>query len=199
MDIEQLKKKISDISDTIIENKEYLTELDREIGDADHGYNMAKGFTCVKAILDDDYKSVKELINKIAMTLISNVGGASGPLYGSFFMKFAQVLDDSNSINRDQFVEAFNKGLEGVIMRGKAQVKDKTMVDVLDPVSKALSEGKAYSEIVEIAKNKMEATKDMKARKGRASYLGDRSIGHIDPGACSSYLIIKTLMGELDD
>lgn len=198
MDIEKLKEKMSDISDTIVENKEYLTELDREIGDADHGYNMAKGFTSVKNILEDDYNSIKELINKIAMTLISNVGGASGPLYGSFFMKFAQALDDSETISREQFNEAFSKGLDGVIMRGKAQINDKTMVDVIDPVSKALNENKPYSEIVELAEKKMEETKDMKARKGRASYLGDRSIGHIDPGACSSYLIIKTLMGDLD-
>ncbi|MSS78392.1 dihydroxyacetone kinase subunit L [Anaerococcus sp. WCA-380-WT-2B] len=198
MDIENIKKKISDISDTIIENKEYLTELDRQIGDADHGYNMAKGFTAVKIILEDDFKSVKELINKIAMTLISNVGGASGPLYGSFFMKFAQGLDDSDNINKKQFADAFSKGLDGVIMRGKAQINDKTMVDVLEPVSKALYEDKPYSEIVKLAKEKMEDTKEMKARKGRASYLGDRSIGHIDPGACSSYLMIETLMGDLD-
>lgn len=198
MDIENIKIKLSKMSDVIIENKEYLTELDRAIGDADHGYNMAKGFTAVKEILNNEYKSVKELINKIALTLISNVGGASGPLYGTFFMKFAQDLDESLSIEKDQFARAFKKGLDGVVMRGKAKVYDKTMVDVIEPVSIALLENKSYDEIVKLAKEKMEETKNMKALKGRASYLGDRSIGHIDPGACSSYLMIKSLIGDLN-
>lgn len=198
MDLEKVKEKINSLSDTIIENKEYLTELDRAIGDADHGHNMAKGFTAVKNILKDDYISVKSLINKIAMTLISNVGGASGPLYGTFFMKFAQALDESKIIEKEDFIKAFSQGVDGVIMRGKAQIGDKTMVDVLEPVSKYILENNSFSNALKIANEKMSETKDMKARKGRASYLGERSIGHIDPGAYSSYLMIKSIIGDLD-
>lgn len=196
MDIKEVKEKISNISDIIMENKDYLTDLDRAIGDADHGYNMNKGFKEVKNILDDDYDTLKDLFNKIAMTLISNVGGASGPLYGSFFMKFAQSFKDEKELDRDLFTKAFSQGLDAVKMRGKAKPGDKTMIDVLEPVSKALEDGKDYKEIVEISKKAMDDTKELKARKGRAAYLGERSIGHIDPGACSSHLMIKKALEE---
>lgn len=196
MNIEEVKFKISNISDIIMENKDYLTDLDRAIGDADHGYNMNKGFKEVKNILDDEYNTLKDLFNKIAMILISNVGGASGPLYGSFFMKFAQSLDNEKELDRDLFAKAFSQGLDAVKMRGKAKPGDKTMVDVLESVSNAIEDGKDYKKIVEISKKAMEDTKDLKARKGRAAYLGERSIGHIDPGACSSYLMIKKALEE---
>ncbi len=199
MDIEKIKEKIINLSNAIIENEEYLTDLDRAIGDGDHGFNMAKGFNKVKDAMNDDYKDLKTLFNKIAMTLISNVGGASGPLYGTFFMKFAQSLDGEIDLNKNSFAKAFSDGVDGVIMRGKAQVGDKTMIDVLSPVSQALKNDFSFKEIVKIAKEKMEYTKDIKARKGRAAYLGERSIGHIDPGAYSSYLCIKSAIGDLDD
>lgn len=199
MDIEKIKNKIINLSNTIIENEEYLTDLDRAIGDGDHGFNMAKGFNKVKDAMNDDYKDLKTLFNKIAMTLISNVGGASGPLYGTFFMKFAQSLDGEIHLSKTLFAKAFSDGVDGVIMRGKSQVGDKTMVDVLSPVSDALKNNSTYEEIVKIAKENMEKTKDIKARKGRAAYLGERSIGHIDPGAYSSYLFIKSVVGDLDD
>lgn len=196
MNIKEVKVKVSNIADIIMENKDYLTDLDRAIGDADHGYNMNKGFKEVKNILDDDYDTLKDLFNKIAMTLISNVGGASGPLYGSFFMKFAQSFKDEKELDRDLFTKAFSQGLDAVKMRGKAKLGDKTMIDVLEPVSNALEDGKEYKEIVEISKKAMDDTKDLKARKGRAAYLGERSIGHIDPGACSSHLMIKKALEE---
>lgn len=199
MDIDKIKNKIINLSNTIIENEEYLTDLDRAIGDGDHGFNMAKGFNKVKDAMNDDYKDLKTLFNKIAMTLISNVGGASGPLYGTFFMKFAQSLDGEINLSKTLFAKAFSDGVDGVIMRGKAQVGDKTMVDVLSPVSEALKNDSTFEEIVKIAKENMEKTKDIKALKGRAAYLGERSIGHIDPGAYSSYLCIKSVLGDLDD
>lgn len=198
MDKEKIKDRIVNLSNTIIENEEYLTDLDRAIGDGDHGYNMAKGFRKVKDAMNEDYKDLKTLFNKIAMTLISNVGGASGPLYGTFFMKFAQSLDGEISLNKDLFAKAFSDGVDGVIMRGKTQIGDKTMVDVLLPVSEALKNELDFDEILKIAEEKMEATKDIKARKGRAAYLGERSIGHIDPGAYSSFLCIKSAIGEID-
>ena len=199
MDIEKVKSKVIALSNIIIENEEYLTDLDRAIGDGDHGFNMAKGFNKVKDAMNDDYKDLKTLFNKIAMTLISNVGGASGPLYGTFFMKFAQAFDGNIELDKNSFSKAFSDGVDGVIMRGKAQVGDKTMVDVLYPVAEALKNDLSFEEILKIAQEKMEKTKEIKARKGRAAYLGDRSIGHIDPGAYSSYLCIKSIAGDLND
>lgn len=198
MNIEKVKEKIVNVSDLIIENESYLTELDREIGDADHGYNMKKGFLKVKDAMNEDFTDLKSLFNKIAMTLISTVGGASGPLYGTFFMKFAQSID-GDEMDKEIFTKAFSDGVDGVIMRGKAKVGDKTMIDVLSPVSDALKKDLSFAEIISIAKENMERTKDIKANKGRAAYLGERSIGHIDPGACSSYLCIKSALGDLDD
>ena len=198
MNIEKVKEKIVNVSDLIIENEAYLTELDREIGDADHGYNMKKGFLKVKDAMNEDFTDLKSLFNKIAMTLISTVGGASGPLYGTFFMKFAQSID-GDEMNKEIFTKAFSDGVDGAIMRGKAKVGDKTMIDVLSPVSDALKKDLSFAEIISIAKENMERTKDIKANKGRAAYLGERSIGHIDPGACSSYLCIKSALGDLDD
>lgn len=198
MNIEKVKEKIVNVSDLIIENEAYLTELDREIGDADHGYNMKKGFLKVKDAMNEDFTDLKSLFNKIAMTLISTVGGASGPLYGTFFMKFAQSID-GDEMNKEIFTKAFSDGVDGVIMRGKAKVGDKTMIDVLSPVSDALKKDLSFAEIISIAEENMERTKDIKANKGRAAYLGERSIGHIDPGACSSYLCIKSALGDLYD
>lgn len=198
MKIEKVKEKIVNVSDLIIENEAYLTDLDRKIGDADHGYNMKKGFLKVKDAMNEDFTDLKSLFNKIAMTLISTVGGASGPLYGTFFMKFAQSID-GDEMDKEIFTKAFSDGVDGVIMRGKAKVGDKTMIDVLSPVSDALKKDLSFAEIISIAKENMERTKDIKANKGRAAYLGERSIGHIDPGACSSYLCIKSALGDLDD
>lgn len=191
MNITETKEILKEISDTIIENKEYLTELDSAIGDGDHGFNMAKGFKFVKEALEDDFDDYKSLFMMVSQKLISKVGGASGPLYGTFFMKFAMKLNGVDNLDRNSFNEAFKDGVEGVKMRGKAKVGDKTMIDVLEPVSIALNEGKDFSQVLEIAKEKLDYTKEIKANKGRASYIGERSIGHIDPGAMSSYLMLK--------
>lgn len=199
MEINEVKQRLIKASDEIIANKDYLTDLDRSIGDADHGNNMAKGFNFTKEALEDDFDDYKTLFNKVATILLSKVGGASGPLYGSFFMKFAASLKDIDDFNRDQLNKAFKAGVDGVKQRGKAEVGDKTMVDVLEPVSNALNEDKSFDEIIQIAEESMNKTKDIKANKGRASYVGERSIGHIDPGAASSYIIIKEALGGIDD
>jgi dihydroxyacetone kinase, L subunit len=198
MEINEVKQRLIKAADEIIENKDYLTDLDRSIGDADHGVNMAKGFSFAKEALDDNFDDYKTLFNKVATTLLSKVGGASGPLYGSFFMKFAASLKDVSDFNRDQLNKAFKSGVEGVKQRGKAEVGDKTMVDVLEPVSIALNDERSFDEVVKIAEKSMNQTKDIKANKGRASYVGERSIGHIDPGAASSYIIIKETLGGID-
>lgn len=199
MEVNKVKEILKKVSDEIIANKDYLTDLDRSIGDADHGINMAKGFKFTQEGLEEDFDDYKTLFNKVATTLLSKVGGASGPLYGSFFMKFAASLDGVDDFKKEDLNKAFEAGVESVKQRGKAEVGDKTMVDVLEPVAEALNEGKTYTEVIKVAEDAMNATKDIKAKKGRASYVGDRSIGHIDPGAASSYIIIKTAFGELDD
>lgn len=197
MNIKEIEERLVKIADVMSENKAYLQELDREIGDGDHGFNMNKGFSFVKEDMKGDFKDLKALFMKVSMDLISKVGGASGPLYGTFFMKFAAGLEGKEDLSREDFNKAFKEGLEGVKQRGKAEIDDKTMVDVLEPVSAALEEGKSFEEVIKIAEEKKDYTKDLLAKKGRASYLGQRSVGHIDPGAMSSYLIIKTGLENL--
>ena len=199
MQINDVKTLILQAADEIIANKDYLTDLDRSIGDADHGVNMAKGFGFTKEALEADFDDYKTLFNKVATTLLSKVGGASGPLYGSFFMKFAASLKDVDELTREKLNQAFTAGVDGVKQRGKAEVGDKTIVDVLEPVAEALNAGKSFDEVIKIAEESMEKTKDIKAKKGRASYVGERSIGHIDPGAASSYILIKETLGAIND
>lgn len=199
MQVNDVKTLILQAADEIIANKDYLTDLDRSIGDADHGVNMAKGFGFTKEALEADFDDYKTLFNKVATTLLSKVGGASGPLYGSFFMKFAASLKDVEELTRDVLNQAFTAGVDGVKQRGKAEVGDKTMVDVLEPVAEALNAGKSFDDVVKIAEESMEKTKDFKAKKGRASYVGERSIGHIDPGAASSYILVKETLGAIND
>ena len=199
MQVNDVKTLILQATDEIIANKDYLTDLDRSIGDADHGVNMAKGFGFTKEALEADFNDYKTLFNKVATTLLSKVGGASGPLYGSFFMKFAASLKDVDELTRENLNQAFTAGVDGVKQRGKAEVGDKTMVDVLEPVAEALNAGKSFDEVVQIAEESMEKTKDIKAKKGRASYVGERSIGHIDPGAASSYILVKETLGAIND
>lgn len=197
MNQDEVKSKIGKIVDILIENKDFLSELDSAIGDGDHGFNMAKGFEAVKVEMDKgDFEDMYALFNKVAMTLISRVGGASGPLYGTFFMKFAAQLKGKKELTKEDFAKAFLSGTEGVKARGKANVGDKTMVDVLSPVSTSLENGEAYTDVIKLAEERKEYTKEIKANKGRASYLGERSIGHIDPGAESSYLMIKAALEE---
>lgn len=195
---------IDKIADRIYENKDYLSELDREIGDSDHGVNLSRGFQKIK----DESETLKSLnysdcFNKIAMILISNVGGASGAIYGTGLMKVAQTLKGVDILDRNNIVKAAEAMVEGIKMRGKAQCGEKTMLDTIVPVVEVLKNNKEDSldallkKIQITAKDGMESTENMLATKGRASYLGARSIGHIDPGAMSSYLIIDTICKNL--
>lgn len=197
MKIQEVQNRLINIADVIKDNKALLQDLDRAIGDGDHGFNMDKGFSFVKEDMKAEYKDFKSLFMKVSMDLISKVGGASGPLYGTFFMKFAQGLAGKDEISREDFTKSFKDGLDGVKQRGKAELDDKTMVDVLEPIAKALEEGKSFEDIVKLAEERKDYTKDLLAKKGRASYLGERSVGHIDPGSMSSYLIIKTGLENL--
>lgn len=180
-------------------NAPHLTELDSAIGDADHGSNMARGVKAVVSALDTDYPTIAALTKKVGMTLVSTVGGASGPLYGTFFLRFAMAAGEATTLDAQSLGKALVAGAEGIIQRGKASQGDKTMVDVwlpaVDAYATAAEEGLAaavHAMTVE-AEKACKATESMVARKGRASYLGDRSKGHLDPGAVSSALLISAL------
>lgn len=180
--------------------KAELTELDAPIGDSDHGANMARGFTAVMAKLDaQPPQDAGALLKTTAMTLIGSVGGASGPLYGTFFLQAAGKATGAASLDLAQWTVCFEAGLSGLVARGKAEVGDKTMVDALTPALTALKAApdaplaEALSASAEAAEEGMRATIPLQARKGRASYLGERSVGHQDPGATSAHLILKAL------
>ncbi|MDD3223969.1 MAG: dihydroxyacetone kinase subunit DhaL [Clostridium sp.] len=193
---------INAIANKIEENKMYLTELDASIGDGDHGLNMSKGFAAVKeALSGDESKDVGDVFKKTGMALVSHVGGASGPLYGTAFMKAAIVVKEKKSVNIEDFINILNAAIDGVKLRGKAELGEKTMLDALIPAYeaalKANEEGKEYGEVLKeadkAAKEGTEQTEKIIATKGRASYLGERSIGHKDPGAASTSIIISVV------
>ncbi|CUP84908.1 dihydroxyacetone kinase subunit DhaL [Clostridium baratii] len=205
MDSKKVIEILIKVSEKIDKNKEYLTELDAAIGDGDHGLNMSKGFNAVsdklKAEEDDN---IGNILKKTGMTLVSNVGGASGPLYGTAFMKASMALKDKNEIDINDFLSALKLALEGIKSRGKSTEGEKTMIDALSPAIKSMEDsiknGDSYIEVLEKGKDAalegVEFTKSIKATKGRASYLGDRSIGHKDPGATSCFYILETICEE---
>ncbi len=183
------------------ENREYLTGLDSAIGDADHGINMDRGMTAALAKLDGVAEAdVGNLFKTVGMTLVSTVGGAGGPLYGTLFLQMGMAVAGKQELSSQDWAEALTKGLDGVVMRGKAEPGDKTMVDALAPardaLKEALEEGASFGDALRrsavAAEEGMKATIPLVARKGRASYLGERSAGHQDPGATSSFLLLQT-------
>jgi len=185
----------------VTENKSYLTDLDSAIGDADHGINMDRGFTAVVEKLDGlADPDVGAALKTVGTTLISKVGGASGPLYGMFFMQMGGAVQGKEALTLEEFATAFETGLGGVVRIGKAEPGDKTMVDALIPARDALraaiadgaSIGDAVARMARGAEEGMLATVPLVARKGRASYLGERSAGHQDPGATSTHLLLRS-------
>ena len=183
----------------VAENKDLLTDLDAAIGDGDHGANMDRGMRAVLVALDDTPPvTASALFNKVGMTLVSTVGGASGPLFGTFFLRAGGSFGDTAEISLAQLAAALRAGLEGIVARGKAEAGDKTMYDALAPAVEALdsavSEGMDKADAVKLAsvaaENGRDATTPMLARKGRASYLGERSVGHQDPGATTVALLM---------
>jgi phosphoenolpyruvate---glycerone phosphotransferase subunit DhaL len=179
-------------------NRERLNMLDAEIGDGDHGSNMDRGMQAVLGKLPDlADKDFGTVLKAVGMTLVSTVGGASGPLYGTMFLKMGQAACGKLELGLAEWIEVLEAGVEGVIMRGKAAQGDKTMVDTLVPALRALQEaaGSGCSEALRAsaaaAKKGMLATVPMVARKGRASYLGERSAGHQDPGATSARMMLQ--------
>ncbi|HLM89991.1 MAG TPA: dihydroxyacetone kinase subunit DhaL [Streptosporangiaceae bacterium] len=188
----------------IAENKEYLTELDSAIGDADHGINMNRGMQAVLAKLEGGDQGVQAdvgaLLKTVGMTLVSTVGGASGPLYGTLFLQMGSSAAGKPELSEEDWADALAAGLAGVQRRGKAELGDKTMIDALVPAVEALrsslaggaTAGEALHRSTEAAHDGMTATIPLVARKGRASYLGERSANHQDPGATSSWLLLRT-------
>ncbi|MEE6165893.1 MULTISPECIES: dihydroxyacetone kinase subunit DhaL [unclassified Mycolicibacterium] len=195
MDLDRLNAWVREFARLIGENAQYLSDLDAAIGDADHGINMDRGMTAVVAALDETPPSdTGALCKQVGMTLVKSVGGASGPLYGTFFLRMAPAMGADSA----DFAAALRAGVEGVVQRGRAEAGDKTMFDALAPaldaLDAALASGtdlpKALAEAAAAAEKGRDATESMVARKGRASYLGQRSVGHIDPGATSAALLI---------
>lgn len=188
------------VASTISENNSYLTQLDAAIGDADHGANMDRGFKAViNKMPEFSDKDIGTIFKTVGMTLISTVGGAGGPLYGTLFLQAGMKTAAKMELTLQDWTEALEAALNGVIMRGKAELGDKTMVDALTPAVTALKQSiqasqpmnQALKLSAEAAQKGMEGTIPLVARKGRASYLGERSAGHQDPGATSSYMLLK--------
>lgn len=190
----------------IAEHKDYLTQLDMAIGDGDHGANMHRGFQAVVTRLPTVAdKDIGAIFKTTAMALISTVGGASGPLYGTLFLQMAMAANSKTELAPAEFAAALKAGVDGVAARGKAEPGDKTMIDALIPAVEAmkasLDSGSSFAEAMngsaKAAEKGRDATIPMIARKGRASYLGERSAGHLDPGATSSHLLIKAAADTL--
>ncbi|TCI27804.1 dihydroxyacetone kinase subunit L [Exiguobacterium sp. SH3S2] len=192
--IEGFKQALRHAQSEIEANKDTLTDLDRAIGDGDHGINMSRGFDAVVAILDDEYASLGELSKKVGMTLMSKVGGAAGPLYGSAFVKAAPKFGDATEADFALVKEALEEGTAAIKARGKSTAGQKTMVDVWEPFLDGLSESDNFTSKLDHLVNE---TERMVATKGRASYFGENSRGTIDPGALSSSIVLKAIMKEV--
>jgi len=191
---------IKAIAAMIAENSSYLTQLDSDIGDADHGANMDRGFKAViNKMPEINDKDIGTIFKTVGMTLLSTVGGAGGPLYGTWFLQAGMKTAGKMELGLADWAEALEASMKGIIMRGKAEPGDKTMVDALLPAVNALQQALQQNQPMHVAlelsadaaKKGMESTIPLVARKGRASYLGERSAGHQDPGATSSYLMLK--------
>jgi dihydroxyacetone kinase-like protein len=183
----------------VAQNRDHLTELDAAIGDADHGSNMDRGMKAAVAALDETPPATAgALFTKVGMTLVSTVGGASGPLFGTFFLRMGTSFGDVGTASPQDFAVALRAGLGGVVARGKAEPGDKTMYDALAPavdaLEGALAEQSPLAAGLKVARDAAAAGRDattpMLARKGRASYLGERSVGHQDPGATTVSLLL---------
>ena len=199
IDRDMRKRLFRTVASRVIANAEELTDLDRAIGDGDHGANMRRGFEAVLVAVDElSSKNLGESLKGVGTTLVMKVGGASGPLYGTLFLSLGKSLTDE--ISREQVAEAFATAIEAVKARGKSDVGQKTMLDVFFPVLGVLREGgqDLPARLKATAKLAAEKTIPMKAIRGRASFLGERSIGHMDPGARSSALIVDAVADVME-
>ena len=204
--VDRLVAWLSAFRDAVHEHGAYLTELDSAIGDADHGANLIRGMDAVMAAVEPPPENAGDLLKKVGMTLVTSVGGASGPLYGTFFLRAATAVGDATVLDGPALLAALRAGLEGIVARGKAEAGDKTMYDALAPAMAAFEEALASGAEPDVAARAAadaaaagrDATEPMLALKGRASYLGERSVGHVDPGAASSTLLLAALADTLE-
>ncbi len=205
---DQIVKWLENSAAVLTKNKDYLTQLDSAIGDADHGTNMARGFKkVIEKLPGVADKDIGNILKTTGMTLISSVGGASGPLYGTFFMRSGMAMAAKEELNNEDLLKLLESGVEGIVQRGRAQLEDKTMIDAwypaLDAMREAVKNGSSTVDALKAsvagAEKGMKATIPLQAKKGRASYLGERSIGHQDPGATSSYLMLNALLETVDN
>jgi dihydroxyacetone kinase-like protein len=200
VDAQAIRSWLGLFADEVAANRDLLTSLDAAIGDADHGANLDRGATAAVAALPDGPTAPGALLKTVGMTLVSTVGGASGPLYGTLFLRMGTSAGETEVLDGPAFARALRAGLEGVVARGRAQAGDKTMFDALAPACDALEDalsaglglGEALRTAAAAADQGRDATVPMLARKGRASYLGERSVGHQDPGATSTALLVST-------
>ena len=187
------------VAQRVIASADELTDLDRAIGDGDHGANMRRGFEAVLAAVDElSARNLGESLKGVGTTLVMKVGGASGPLYGTLFLSLGKSLDDE--VSHEQVADAFAAAVDAVKARGKSDIGQKTMLDVLFPVLEALREGGDHLplRLKETARAAAEKTIPMRAIRGRASFLGERSVGHMDPGARSSALIVDAVADVME-
>ena len=197
---------IREMAAAMEENRRYLTKLDSEIGDGDHGNNMHRGFqAALERVEAADASTPADVLKAVSMALISKVGGAAGPLYGTAFLRASTALADKEEVSGEDAAEALEAALGGVKQRGKAEVGDKTIIDALEPAAEvakqAASEGSVtavFRAAAEAAKEGADSTIPLTARKGRASYLGARSAGHQDPGATSTYMLLEAAAWVLE-
>jgi dihydroxyacetone kinase-like protein len=200
-----IKDAVDAVIKAILANKDYLSQLDAKIGDGDHGLNMARGAMAVEEVLEelDDAANVKEVLQAVGEAVVMNVGGTAGPLYGAGILEAAKVVDENSKLDAETLEKVFGAVVLAIQRRGRAEKGDKTMLDVLIPIHETFKAentvGKNFDSILTAAKDAardgVEFTKTIPARKGRASYFGDKSIGCEDPGAMSSFIIFRTLSG----
>ena len=199
-----LEQWVRTFAQSVAENKDHLTALDSAIGDGDHGANMDRGMQAVLAALEAKQPDTPAtLFSTVGMTLVSTVGGASGPLFGTLFLRLGSALGTTSEVSLADLARALRAGLDGVVARGKAEAGDKTLYDALAPAVEALESaaaagtdlGAALRQATDAAAAGRDATTPMSARKGRASYLGERSVGHQDPGATTVALLLAAAGG----
>jgi phosphoenolpyruvate---glycerone phosphotransferase subunit DhaL len=204
--LDQVSDWISRTQESVTEHRDHLTALDSAIGDADHGSNLSRGFNAVvDKLAGSPPTTISALLQTSGMTLVSTVGGASGPLYGTLLLRMAKAIGEQDTATAGQLAEALRAGLQGVVARGKAELGDKTMVDALAPAVAAFEAAVASGDDAAhaaaagatAAAAGRDATEPLVARKGRASYLGERSAGHIDPGSASVTLLLEALATAL--
>jgi dihydroxyacetone kinase-like protein len=202
---EQLLDWLRLVDEGLMEQRGYLTELDSAIGDGDHGTNLARGAAAASSRVDSEQPEyIDDLFKLVGMTLVSSVGGASGPLYGTFFLRFAAAAGHRQELSNEELADALEAGVSGILERGKPELGDKTMYDAMEPAVRAFRHdldqngvAVAANRAADAAAHGRDATADFVARKGRASYLGERSLGHIDPGAASAALLFAALAEAL--